>query len=86
MVTNKLCKVNGILSRLKHIYPQQTLLIIYNTLFMSHINDLLLWGVKIENICKILKKAIRIITNSHFTAHSEPLLKELNPLKMQDSI
>ena len=45
---------------------------------------LLLWGIKIENICKLQKKAIRIITNSHYIAHSEPLLKELKLLKLQD--
>ena len=85
MVSNKLSKVISIFNRLKHLYPQQTLLTIYKTLFMSHIHyGLLLWGVKIENICKIQKKAIRIITNGHFTAHSEPLLKELNLLKIQD--
>ena len=33
MITNKLSKVIGILNRLKHIYPQQALLSIYNALF-----------------------------------------------------
>ena len=32
MITNKLSKVIGILNRLKHIYPQQALLSIYNAL------------------------------------------------------
>ena len=44
MVTNKLAKVVGILNRLKRIYPEQILLTIYNSLFISHINyGLLLW-------------------------------------------
>ena len=33
----KLSKIIGILNRLKYIYPQQTLLTIYNSLFISHV-------------------------------------------------
>ena len=33
---------------------------------------------------KILKKVVRIITYRSYIAHSEPLLKELNPLKVKD--
>ena len=38
MVTNKLSKITGILNRLKFIYPQNILLNIYNSLFVSYIN------------------------------------------------
>ena len=33
---------------------------------------------------KIKKKAVRTITYSNYIAHSEPLLKELNLLKVKD--
>ena len=33
---------------------------------------------------KIFKKAVRTITYSNYVAHSEPLLKELNLLKVKD--
>ena len=37
-----------------------------------------------ESLDKIQKKAIKKITYSHYIAHSEPLLKELNLLKVND--
>ncbi len=85
MLTNKLSKIMGILNRLKHIYPQQVLLTLYNTLFISHINyGLLLWGTHIERVEKVQKKVIRIITYSSYTAHTEPLFKMLELLKLKD--
>ena len=51
---------------------------IYKSLFILHINyELLLWGRNLDIVAKLQKRAIRIITNSNFIAHSEPLLKEL---------
>ena len=37
MVTNKISKVIGILNRLKHVFPLNTLLSIYHSLFASHL-------------------------------------------------
>ena len=85
MVRNKLSRINGILHRLKYLYPQNILVTIYKYLFIPHINyGSLLWGQVGESIDKIQKKAIRTITYSHYIAHSEPLLKELNLLKVKD--
>ena len=39
-----------------------------------------------EAISKLQKRAIRTITHSHYIAHSEPLLKQLNLLKVNDMI
>ena len=45
MVTGKLLKNNGILNRLKYIYPTHILLTIYKSLFVPHINyGSLVWG------------------------------------------
>ena len=85
MVTNKLSKVTGILNRLKHVYPQQVLLLIYNSIFISHINyGLLLWGTQLTEVFHLQKKAVRIITCSQYLSHSEPLFKLLDLLKVQD--
>ena len=46
---------------------------------------ILSWGSVLKNnhhLHLLQKKAIRIITNSHFIAHTEPLLKELGLLKI----
>ena len=85
MVRNKLSRINGILHRLKYLYPQNILVTIYISLFIPHINyGSLLWGQVGESLDTIQKKAIRTITYSHYIAHSEPLSKELNLLKVQD--
>ena len=74
MVTNKLSKITGILNKLKFIYPQNIILTIYNSLFVPHINyESLVWGTKINRISKMQKRVIRIITLSHYIAHTEPL-------------
>ena len=85
MVRNKLSRINRILHRLKYLYPQNILITLYKSLFIPYINyGLLLWGQVGESLDTIQKKAIRTITYSHYIAHSEPLLKELNLLKVQD--
>ena len=85
MVTNKLSKVIGILNRLKHVYPQNALLSIYHSIFC---NPLELWtafmGYTCKSSFKITKKAVRIMSNSEYLAHSEPLFKTLKLLKIED--
>ena len=85
MVRNKLSRINGILNRLKYIYPQNVLITLYKSLFVPHINyGSLLWGHAGGALDKIQKKAVRTITYSNYIAHSVPLLKELNLLKVKD--
>ena len=85
MVRNMLSRINGILHRLKYIYPQSILITLYKSLFVPHINyGSLLWGHAGGALDKIQKKAVRTITYSNYIAHSEPLLKELNLLKVTD--
>ena len=85
MVRNKLSRINGILHRLKYIYPQNVLITLYKSLFVPHINyGSLLLGHAGGALDKIQKKAVRTITYSNYIAHSEPLLKEINLLKVKD--
>ena len=85
MVRNQLSRINGILHRLKYIYPQSILITLCKSLFVPHINyGSLLWGHAGGALDKIQKKTVRTITYSNYIAHSEPLLKELNLLKVKD--
>ena len=52
---------------------------------ISH-NISFVWGHNFDAIYKLQKKAVRTITHSHYIAHSEPLLKQLNLLNMKDMV
>ena len=84
----KISKVIGIMYRLRPTLPEDILLTIYNSLIMPHFNYChLVWGCNIHEGHKLhllQKKALRIITNSHFIAHSEPLCKRLLVVKVID--
>ena len=45
-----------------------------------------IWGHTFDAIYKLQKKAVRTITHSHYIAHSESLLKQLNLLNMKDMV
>ena len=75
----------GNLKRLKSYFLSNILQIIYYSLFHSHLNyELLSWGYKYHSIHGLQKKAIRIISKSHFRAHTDPLFSELNILQLPD--
>ena len=65
--------------------PPQILKTIYSSLITCHLNyGVLLWGSQSERIEKLQKKALRIITNSRYNAHTDPLFVRSNLLKVSD--
>ena len=76
-ISMKIARSIGILYCLRNVYPESVLITIYNTLILTHFHYcLLLWGsvVKENHSLRLLqKKALRIITNSDYLAHTEPL-------------
>ena len=84
----KISKVTGILYRLKSIFPRDALLTLYNALIMPHFHYcFLVWGSNVKDGHKLhllQKKAIRVISNSHYIAHTEPICKRLHMLKVSD--
>ena len=76
----------GILYRLRSVYPLSVLLTIYNTLALPYFNyDILTWGSSIKedhHLHKLQKKAVRIITQSDYIAHNEPLCKQNRLIKL----
>ena len=87
-ISMKIARSIGILYRLRNVYPESVLVTIYNTLVLPHFHYcLLLWGsvVKENHSLHLLqKKALRIITNSDYLAHTEPICKKLRILKISD--
>ena len=58
---------------------------LYNSLIVPHINYcLIMWGFHSSRILILQKRAVRTITNSWYRAHTEPIFKNLNILKVHD--
>ena len=84
-IAMKISRCIGILKRLHHFLPVKSLLLIYNSLLLTHLNySILAWGHSCNRIVKLQKKAIRLINSANFVAHTEPLFKELNLMKFED--
>jgi len=85
MVTKRISKTIGVIHKLKNTIPPYTLLNIYNSLVLSHLNyGLLLWGCKCKNVFVLQKKAIRAVANSKFNCHTSPLFKRFKLLRFPD--
>ena len=84
-ISNKLSRIIGTLKRLHNYLPTQGLLLIYNSLFLPHLNySILAWGHSCDRVIKLQKKAIRLVSSSSYFAHTEPIFKQLKLLKVQD--
>ena len=84
-ISFKVSKIAGILHKLKNEFPTSILKSIYNTLILPHLNYCVLcWGSQTNRIHLLQKRAIRNINNANYRAHSEPIFKSLNILKMDD--
>ena len=57
-IGNKISQTIGVINKLKHLIPQKTLLTIYNSLILPHINYCILaWGHDSNRILKLKKKS-----------------------------
>ena len=84
-VSLKIEKITGLLHKLKSEHPTSILKSIYNTLILPNFNYCILsWGSQIDKIFLLQKRAIRNISKSNSRAHTEPLFKEHNILKVHD--
>ena len=84
-ISNKISKICGILSKLKHLVPQFVLHTLYNSLIAPHINyGILLWGQMTNKILKLQKRAVRTIVKQKYNAHTDPIFRKLQILKVDD--
>ena len=85
METSKISRTIGVMNRLKNIIPLQILITLYNTMILPQLQyGILAWGLHTERLYTLQKKALRIITNNHFIAHTTPLFKKLSILRIDD--
>ena len=88
-VCSKIGKDCWALARLRNYVNQKTLLKVYHAMIQSHIQYCIsTWGAASQStlypVIKLQNRALRIITSSAFNAHSSPLFKNLNLLKIND--
>ena len=82
-LVSKVAKINCVLAKLKFQLPTYVLRTIYNSLILCHFNyGILLWGKNLSIITKIQKKSIRLVGRARYNAHTEPIFKTLNLLKI----
>ena len=88
----KLSRAVGILYKMRALNtPQNVLMSLYYSLFHSHLSyGICLYGLAdsqyTSKITLIQKKAVRIISNARFNAHTEPLFKKLGILTFSNTL
>ena len=85
----KVSKMAGILYKLKDKFPLEILHKLYYSLIYPHlIYCILAWGsaksTYLSPLLMLQKRIVRILTNSSYYAHSDPLFKQLCLLKVKD--
>ena len=88
-VTNKVSKLTGLMYKLKSFFPPNILKNLYLALIYPYYNYCILaWGSANKSVLQPLllyqKKLMRIITQSDYYAHTNPLFKQLNILKFDE--
>ena len=81
----KVSKVIGVMSKLRECIPTHVLLIIYNSLVLSHLSyNIIVWGgcskYLLERIYLLQKRVVRIIAKTSYRSHSKPLFLKFNIL------
>ena len=86
-ISNKISKSIAILRILRFSFPKHILRMIYMSLIFSHINYCnIIWGSAcnstLEPLFRLQKKAIRLISNSHYLEHTAPIFNSLKILTL----
>ena len=90
-IKTKLSRALFALRSIKTTLNQKSLTLLYNSIFHCHLRYAVqIWSCSrsslINNLFKLQKKAIQIISGSAYNAHTEPLFKKLQILPLPDLI
>ncbi|ELU11830.1 hypothetical protein CAPTEDRAFT_188638 [Capitella teleta] len=80
----KIARATGRINCLKHFLSKKVLLTLYSLILPHLTYGILACGAKSNDIAKLQKKSMRIITASKYNAHTEPLFKAHHLLKIED--
>ena len=90
-LTKKISRSIGVLCKLRHFVPPNILTQIYYSIIFPFLTyGVVIWGnnypTNLYPLVTIQKRAIRILSFSHFQAHTTELFKKFNLLKVMDII
>ena len=88
-VCSKVSKGIGIIWRIRYLLPKSVVKTLYYTLVYPYLHyGITIWGCNynsnLQRLGILQKRAIRIISNSSYNAHTNPLFKANSILKLQD--
>ena len=88
-VVSKISKNVGIFYKLKNLLPEDSLKNLYYSLVYPYLTYcILIWGgtyrTHLNKILLLQKKVVRIITKSRYLAHTDPLFKKMEILKINE--
>ena len=90
-ISKKISRTIGVMNKLRNYVPTYILRTLYNSLIFPHLNyGILVWGNSANRLIKLQKRAIRVVANAKYNAHTQPLFRKLcllsinDILKMQD--
>ena len=73
------------MNRMKRCLPLSAIKLMYCSVILSQLQFAITsWGFEWERLSNLQKRAIRIMTNSKYNAHTDPLFKSLKLLKIKD--
>ena len=73
-ISNKIARTLSIMCRLKNFLPTHVLRILNNLMILPHLQySILSWGFKTGCLDKLQKRAVRIISNSKYNSHTDPI-------------
>ena len=90
-VCTKVSRSVGVIYRLKFILPEMILITIYNSIILPYLNYCnVAWGNTfksyLDKLRVLQKKAVRLITNSHYIHPSSPLFLRLKMLPLSELV
>ena len=86
-IASKISKTIGVIARLRHFLPTQTLIQIYNSLILPYLSyGLMVWGQAskrhINKISILQKRVLRLIYFGKYTSHAIPFFVSANILPL----
>ena len=88
-LAGKIAKNVGLFSKIRHNLPEKARLNFYYSLIFPYLSqNIIIWGkaygCHLEPLILLQKRMIRLITNSPFLEHTNPLFYRLKILKLED--